>query len=95
MNGMNTELKETEQTLKALASRRRILIVRLLKRESSLSVGEIAEKMKLSFKATSNHLALLRAADLVDRNQIGLVMNYHLVIPLHPFVKIVLSEKYK
>jgi DNA-binding transcriptional ArsR family regulator len=87
------DLKKAEQVLKALANRRRIAMLRLLKQESTLSVGAIAEKAKLSFKATSNHLALLRAADIVERDQTGLIMNYRIVMPMHPLVKVLLSEK--
>ena len=86
------ELKETERLLKALANRRRITMIRLLKQHSVLTVGDIAEKMKLSFKAVSNHLAVLRAADIVERDQVGLNMNYRLAHPVHIFTRNIFNE---
>ena len=60
---------ELEKTLKALANRRRILILRALKNTKELTVGDIAEKIKLSFKATSKHLSILSAADIIEKEQ--------------------------
>ena len=59
--------KELEKVLKALANRRRLAIVTVLKRSSHMPVGDIAEKIKLSFKATSKHLSILASAELIDR----------------------------
>lgn len=61
--------KELERTLKALANRRRLAMLRYIKEHKEASVGEIAGHMKLSFKATSKHLALLVAADLLEKEQ--------------------------
>ncbi len=61
--------KELEKTLKALANRRRIAILSILKNEKESTVGDIAEKIKLSFKATSKHLSLLLSVDIVDKEQ--------------------------
>jgi DNA-binding transcriptional ArsR family regulator len=72
------EDKELERTLKALANRRRLAILRFLKTEKEASVGDIAEEIKLSFKATSKHLGILSAAGIVDREQRSLQMFYRL-----------------
>ena len=57
--------KEFERHLKALANRRRLAILRYLKKHREAPVGEIAHEIKLSFKATSKHLAFLAAVDIV------------------------------
>lgn len=67
-----------ERVLKALANRRRLGIVTFLKRHRELSVSEIAEKIRLSFKSTSRHLAVLSAADLVEKDQRGVQVYYRL-----------------
>lgn len=67
-----------ERVLKALANRRRLAIVLFLKRHRELSVSEIAEKIRLSFKSTSRHLAVLSAADLVEKDQRGVQVFYRL-----------------
>ncbi len=64
--------------MKALANRRRLAILRFLKTKKEVSVGDISEEIKLSFKATSKHLGVLSAAGIVDREQRSLQMFYHL-----------------
>ena len=49
-----------EKILKAAANRRRLKILSYLKNHRKSSVGELAEEIKLSFKSTSRHLAILR-----------------------------------
>lgn len=61
--------KEFEKVLKALANRRRLAILRYIREEREASVGQVAEHMCLSFKATSKHLALLVAAGILDKEQ--------------------------
>ncbi len=72
--------KDLERVMKALANRRRLAILRLLKtgKGKEASVGEIAEEIRLSFKATSKHLGILFAAGIVDREQRSLQMFYRL-----------------
>ena len=70
------EEKELERILKALANRRRLLIVYFLQKEKEKSVGEIADHIKLSFKATSKHLYILANANALEREQRGLQMFY-------------------
>ncbi len=72
-------MKELERTLKALANRRRLAILQYLKQNKEAPVGEIAHEIKLSFKATSKHLGILSAADMVEKDQRSLQMFYRLV----------------
>ena len=64
-------MKKLEKTLKALANRRRLMILQYLKRQSTASVADIAHEINLSFRATSKHLAVLSAIDILDKEQIG------------------------
>ena len=77
--------KELERVLKALANKRRLLILRYLKKTREAAVADIAGAIKLSFNATSKHLRVLYAADILDREQRSLQMFYCLAgnIP-HP-----------
>lgn len=84
-------MKDTERVLKALANKRRLTILKYLQKAGTANVGAIAEEIKLSFKATSRHLVVLYAAELVEREQISLNMNYQLARPLHPITSKVLS----
>lgn len=84
-------MKDTEKLLKALANRRRLAIVKYLNKNSKASVGDVAREIKLSFKATSKHLGLLRAADILEREQANLQMFYSLSRPVNSLVKSVLD----
>ncbi|MDP2703650.1 MAG: metalloregulator ArsR/SmtB family transcription factor [bacterium] len=81
------EIKEIEKLLKALANKRRLMIVKYLKKHGEARVGEIAKELKLSFKATSKHLGILRAVDILEREQRSLEMWYKVSPVLHPVAK--------
>ena len=85
-------MKEAERLLKALANRRRLAIVKHLKTRREASVGEIADAIKLSLKATSKHLAILYATDIVEREQRSLLMYYHLSDKLPRIIGSVLAN---
>ena len=76
--------------LKALANNRRLAIVRMLKQKKEMSVGEIARALKLSIKATSKHLSVLKSADIVEYEQRSLLYFYKLVSPLPESLKAIL-----
>ena len=73
---MKIDEKTLERHFKALANHRRLSILRLLKSRKNASVGETAEHIRLSFKATSKHLGILYAAGLVERKQLSLMVQY-------------------
>lgn len=60
-----------EKQLKALANKKRLEILAYLKKEKKASVWEIADKIDLSLKSTSRHLAILRSVDLVKGSYVG------------------------
>lgn len=71
-------MRKLEQTLKALANQRRLALLAYLKTHCEANVTELAGAIRLSVKATSKHLRILAAADLVDRRQVSLVALYSL-----------------
>ena len=78
-------MNELEKVLKALANKRRLMILKFLQRGRA-SVGDIADAIKLSFKATSRHLTLLTSADILEKEQEGLVVWHQLKRQKHPVV---------
>ena len=86
------KIRETEKILKALANRRRMAIVAYLRRVGNATPSSISEEIKLSFKATSKHLGILFSADLVEREQFGLRIDYSLKQPLHRITKSALES---
>lgn len=65
-----------EKQLKAVANKRRLVILSFLKKEEHACVTDIAEYIKLSFKSTSRHLAVLHSANIIEREQISLSVFY-------------------
>ncbi len=73
-------MKELERTLKALANRRRLAILAFLKMNHEATVGEIAAHIRLSIKAASKHLAILKSTEIVSTEQRSLYVYYFLSI---------------
>ena len=84
-------MKELEKVLKALANRRRLAILKYLKARGEATVGDIAHEIKLSFKATSRHLAVLHACDSIEKDQRSSHVFYHITIPSKPAIKHILA----
>ncbi len=84
-------MRDLEKVLKALANRRRLAILKHLKEKREASVGVIAEEIALSIKATSKHLGVLHACDIVERDQRSLQMFYRLATTQKPATRHILS----
>ncbi len=84
-------MRELEKQLKALANGRRLAILKFLRDKSEAPVSEIAEEINLSFKATSKHLGILAARDIIERDQRSLQMFYRLAADQNLAVKHILS----
>lgn len=84
-------MRKMEKILKALANRRRLAILKYLKKNKKAAVTEIAQEIDLSFKATSKHLGVLLAVDILERDQMGSQMFYYLVAQQKLEVKHILS----
>jgi ArsR family transcriptional regulator, arsenate/arsenite/antimonite-responsive transcriptional repressor len=83
--------KDVERLFKAVSNKRRLQIVAFLKKEKEVTVGIIAEEIKLSFKSTSRHLGVLFSAGIVDKDQRGLEVYYSLSPAQHSIIKHTLS----
>lgn len=82
--------KELETSLKALANRRRLSIIRFIKNKKEVSVGNVASEIELSFKSTSRHLSVLFSAGILEKEQRSLQVFYSLASDIsEPFRKII------
>lgn len=81
------EIRPLERRLKALGNRRRLAIIRYLSQRKTATVTELADAIRLSLTATSKHLAVLKAADIVSDEKHSLLVIYSLASPAHPTVK--------
>ena len=80
-------MKELEKILKALANKRRLAILKYLKTKGEASVGDITEEIELSFKATSKHLNILLAVDILEKEQRSSQIFYRLTSGQKPAAK--------
>ncbi|KKQ34523.1 MAG: Transcriptional regulator, ArsR family [Candidatus Nomurabacteria bacterium GW2011_GWB1_37_5] len=71
-------MKQLEKNLKALANKRRLEILKYLKHNLTSNVGELSKQLGFSYKATSKHLAILRAQDIVEKEQVGFNVVYEI-----------------
>lgn len=76
--GMADQIVLQEGVFKALANRRRIAIILHLKKRKESSVGDIAEAIRLSIKATSKHLAILANVGILEKEQRSLEVFYRI-----------------
>ncbi|MFP4472543.1 MAG: ArsR/SmtB family transcription factor [Candidatus Omnitrophota bacterium] len=67
------------QTLKAVAHPARLQILSTLKEKGKLSVGDIQKEVGLSQSMTSQHLAVLRRAEVLGCEKKGNICLYHIV----------------
>ena len=89
---MAEDWRKLERLNKTVANRRRLAILAYLKKEGEAAVWDIAQTLKLSVKATSQHLGVLRASDLVLWEQRSLEVFYRLAPPPHPVIAAVLKS---
>lgn len=65
------DIKRWSVVFRALANINRLKIIKLLRENHKLSVGDIADHLKISLKATSNHLAIFRNLDVLEAQGIS------------------------
>ncbi len=84
-------MRKLEKTLKALANKRRLTIIKYLKKNREASVGEIAGAIRLFFRSTSKHLSVLSAADILEKEQKSTLVFYRLSDSLSQTARSIIS----
>jgi len=69
-------IKQLTKNFKALANERRLKILKLLLKKGKLTVGDISDRIPLSFRSTSKHLKVLEGVDFVEWKRVGTNMYY-------------------
>ncbi len=59
-------MKRWTVIFRALANINRLKIIKMLSDGKKMNVSDIAEFLKISFKATSNHLAILKNLEVLE-----------------------------
>lgn len=88
---MALNIRNTEQQLKAIANARRLVILRELKKSKSMTVGDIAEAIRLSLAPTSQHLKILKSAGIIEYKRRGKYVTYRLSLKQEEPIKQILS----
>lgn len=88
---MKVEVKKLNRLLKSLANERRIKILSILLQEGETTVGDLSQKINLSFKSTSKHLNLLEKVGLLDRRTGGSYAFYAIDKERRNLIKFILS----
>ena len=78
---IQAKVAEVSSTLRLLGNEKRLLILCRLAIAGEMSVGELAEAVGLSQSALSQHLAKLRADDLVATRREAQVLHYRIRDP--------------
>ncbi len=78
---MQGKVAEVSSTLRLLGNEKRLLVLCRLAMAGEMSVGALAEAVGLSQSALSQHLAKLRADDLVATRREAQVLHYHIRDP--------------
>ena len=84
-------MKDLEKIFKAFANRRRLAILKYLKNKKEASVADVSENINLSFKATSKHLNILAAIDVIEKDQRSLQVFYSLSAAPKPVIQRLIS----
>ncbi len=59
-------MKRWTIVFRALANVNRLKVIRILSKSGKMNVTEITDELGISFKATSNHLVMLKNLDVLD-----------------------------
>jgi DNA-binding transcriptional ArsR family regulator len=81
------KLSLQEKTYSALGSEKRLEMLRLLKFNKYLTVGQIARTMNLSIQSASQQLKILEAAHIAESSKEGLQVFYAVRKPISPITK--------
>ncbi|MDP3725425.1 MAG: metalloregulator ArsR/SmtB family transcription factor [Nanoarchaeota archaeon] len=66
MKDMSINIKRWTVIFRVLANVNRLKIISMLSDGKTMNVSEITNDLKISFKATSNHLAILKNLDVLE-----------------------------
>lgn len=72
------DMYHIEKMFKAVANKRRLATLQLLTRRKSISVNDLADYLKLSFRSASKHLYVLAHEGFVEAERVGMFMEYRL-----------------
>ncbi|MFH1509111.1 MAG: metalloregulator ArsR/SmtB family transcription factor [bacterium] len=85
------DINTIEKFLKALGNKKRLQIVKFLKSENEANISKICQEIRISYKATANHLAKMKALDIIGARRSGYNVYYFLIKPSKSIAKEIIS----
>lgn len=85
-------IDELKEILGIFSEKHRLEILKFLKDESNRSVGQIADHLEISFKATSKHLLFLAKKGVLKRRYDGPFVLYSIANDLPEPARLILSK---
>ena len=85
------KLSLQEKIYKSLGSEKRLEMLRLLKINKYLTVGQVARTMNLSIQSASQQLKILESSHIAESSKEGLQVFYALRKPMSPIIKSIIS----
>ena len=86
-----TTIRVLEAQLRAVANARRLGILAYVKKNQSVTVGEIADAVRLKRPSASQHLRILKSAGILQYKKRGLFIMYRLSLKQEEPIKKILS----
>lgn len=78
----NEKLQVSSELMRALAHPLRLKIIEFIDNHQEINVNKIYKALKLEQSITSQHLKILRLADVVQANRDGKMVHYTLNYPI-------------
>ena len=84
--------KQLGEILKILSEKQKLAILIFLKAKGGRSVGQIADHLEISFKATSKHLLRLTKERILARRYDGNFVLYEIAVSLPEPARLIISH---
>lgn len=78
------DIRSLEKLYKAVANKRRLMLLQILSSRRGLSVTDLADKIKLTFRSASKHLQVLAGEGLIEARQRGKFVTYQITADPEP-----------
>lgn len=88
---MPTNFRKLEIQLKAVSNARRLYILAFLKKTKGATVSEISDAARLHITSTSQHLRILKSANIIEHKKRGQFVTYRISLKQEEPIRKILS----
>ena len=84
-------IRTLEASIKALSNARRLAMLSYIKKQKTVTAGEVSHAVRLSMPAASQHLRILKSAGIIEYKRRGMFVTYRLSLKQQEPTKTVLA----